>query len=132
MARILIVDNEALDCMIFESLLTQLGHEPTFAESAEVGLDLYAPEEFDLVITDLVLPEMSGLQLMVKLLARDPNASIIAVSGRGNDQLGTARKYGAVGLLTKPLNFNRLQAMLARTIPPSATDRGEVPLAVRA
>lgn len=114
MARILVVDDEALDRMILESILTQLDHEPVLAESAEIALDLYDPKTFDLVMTDLVLPELNGLQLIGKLLARHPDASIVAVSGRCIDQLRTARKIGAVGTLTKPLNFTRVQALVTR------------------
>lgn len=114
MAHILVVDDEALDRMILESILTQLDHEPVLAESAEIALDLYDPKTFDLVMTDLVLPELNGLQLIGKILARHPDASIVAVSGRCIDQLRTARKIGAVGTLTKPLNFTRVQVLVTR------------------
>ena len=116
MARILVVDDEALDRMILESILTQLDHESTLAETAEIALDLYSPETFDLVMTDLVLPELNGLQLINRLVKRHPNIPIIAVSGRCVDQLQTARKIGAVGTLTKPLNFNRVDVLVTRTI----------------
>lgn len=114
MARILVVDDEPVDRMILDSLLTQLGHQPVFAEDAEFGLLLFQQQSFDLVITDLVLPGHSGVQLISELRRRDPNASIVAISGRSPDQLRRAKECGALEGLAKPLSFKRLASVLEK------------------
>lgn len=116
MARILVVDDEPVDRMILESLLTQLGHRPVFAEDAEFGLALYQRGSFDLVVTDLVLPGHSGVQLINELLRRDPNALIVAISGRSPDQLRRAKTCGAIEGLAKPLSFKRLASVLEKIL----------------
>ena len=117
-ARILIVDDDAIDRMIMESLLGDEGHELAFAEDGAAALALYQKRAFDLVLTDLVMPKLNGLRLIKELIASDPGALIIAVSGTSPDQLPRAEDYGAIGVLTKPIERDALlrsvSAALAR------------------
>lgn len=116
MARILVVDDDALDRMILDSLVTQAGHEPVFAEEGEAALKLYREEEFDLVVTDLVMPNVNGLRLIRQIKELDPGAAIIAITGSSPEQLTRAEDYGAAVTLVKPLEpeilFQKVEQIL--------------------
>lgn len=116
MARILVVDDDALDRMILDSLVTQAGHEPVFAEEGEAALKLYREEKFDLVVTDLVMPNVNGLRLIRAIKELDPGAAIIAITGSSPEQLTRAEDYGAAVTLVKPLEpeilFRKVEQIL--------------------
>ncbi len=124
MARILIVDDDALDRMIIDSLVNQTGHEPVSVESGEEALALYRKEEFDLVVTDLVMPKGNGLLLIRAIMEIDPDASIIAITGSSPEQLSRAEDYGAVVTMVKPLDpddlVQTIEKVLARSEPSQA------------
>lgn len=117
MARILVVDDDALDRMILDSLVAQAGHEPVFAEEGEAALALYREEDFDLVVTDLVMPGLNGLRLIRQIREIDPEAAIIAITGSSPEQLTRAEDYGAAVTLVKPLEpdilFEKVEQLLA-------------------
>lgn len=121
MARILVVDDDALDRMILDSLLNQAGYEPVFAENGEEALALYRQAEFDLVVTDLVMPRINGLLLIREIMEIDSDASIIAITGSSPEQLSRAEDYGALVTLVKPLDpdrlFRTIEDLLARSEP---------------
>lgn len=124
MARILIVDDDALDRMIIDSLVNLTGHEPVSVESGEEALALYRKEEFDLVVTDLVMPKGNGLLLIRAIMEIDPDASIIAITGSSPEQLSRAEDYGAVVTMVKPLDpddlVQTIEEVLARSEPSQA------------
>jgi CheY-like chemotaxis protein len=117
-ALILVVDDDQIDRMILESLLRLDGHEVVFAEDGMAALDLYAKRAFDVVVTDLVMPRLNGLRLIKELVASDPGVQIIAISGISPEHLQLAEDYGAISVLTKPLQRDPLlqavKAALAR------------------
>ncbi len=121
MARILVVDDDPLDLMILDSLLTAEGHELVFADDGSSALAFYTEQEFDLVVTDLVMPGIDGLRLIKEIMERNPGAAIIAISGMSPEQLPLARDYGAVQTLAKPIDRDALLAtvegVLGRTDP---------------
>ena len=103
MALILVVDDDQIDRMILESLLRLDGHEVVFAEDGMAALALYKKRPFDLVMTDLVMPKLNGLRLIKELVESDPHVMIIAISGTSPEHLPLAEDYGAISVLTKPL-----------------------------
>jgi CheY-like chemotaxis protein len=113
-ARILVVDDDPVDRMILESLLVHEGHQLTFAGDGEAALALYRKGKFDLIVTDLLMPNMNGLRLIKEIVALDPDAAIIAISGKSADQLPRAEDYGALGIVRKPVTrVPLLQAVAA-------------------
>lgn len=121
MAQILIVDD---DDSLRHGLVVTLaweGHSVTGAASGEEGLGLLEDSPMDLVITDVNLPEMDGIEMLLALLDRHPSTKLIAMSGEGllpRDELLTdARLLGAVAVLRKPFSFadliNRVNMALA-------------------
>ena len=120
MARILVVDDDQMDRMILDSLLTEAGHELVFAEEGLSALDLYREQKFDLVVTDLVMPKLSGLRLIREILVQHSEAVIIAISGMSPERMPLAEDLGAVETLTKPLDRD----VLLRTVERALERRG--------
>ena len=93
------------------------------------ALKLYARSRFDLVITDIVMLNMNGLELIGALLKADPTASVIAVSGGGlftsNSYMKTAALLGAKATLCKPFSI----ASLVETVRLALEDQAVTPAA---
>lgn len=104
MAKILIVDDEEGDRLFQSTILVNAGHEVRFAGDGESALKKWSGGEFDLVLTDLAMPRLSGLRLIQEIREADPSARIIAISGVSADELDTAESYGAARSLQKPLD----------------------------
>jgi CheY-like chemotaxis protein len=122
-ARILVVDDDPVDRMIIESLLTQDGHDLSFAEDGAAGLARYQKKKFDLVVTDLMMPNVNGLRMIKELMAFDPKAKIIAISGTSAQQLPLAEDYGAVGILRKPVQREPLLKAVNAALGGKASDK---------
>lgn len=103
MARILIVDDEEMERLFEASILEEVGHELLFASHGQAALDMWEKEEIDLVITDLVMPELNGLRLIRAIRESDHTARIIAISGHAPEQLDLAQDFGAMRTLFKPI-----------------------------
>ncbi len=106
MARILLVDDEETFRVTLAKILQLEKHEVTTAADGAEALKLVMRGQFDLVITDLVMPEKEGLETILELRKLVPGMKIIAMSGggRGNayDYLKIASKMGAARSLAKP------------------------------
>ena len=105
MARILIVDDDESDRVVVGAVLDQAGHEVFFAQDGEEALHEYCDNVIDVVITDLQMPGLHGLELVVML--RDMPA-LIAISATGESQLDMAQALGAAVTLSKPVDPDAL------------------------
>ncbi len=108
MARILIVDDEEMDRVILSEILHQAGHEPLFASSGEAALRIWKRNPVDLVVTDIVMPELNGLELLKRMKEEDPWVRVIAISGVTAKKLNEAARAGALAILTKPVDPEEL------------------------
>jgi signal transduction histidine kinase len=107
--RVLLVDDHHDTCLGMKRMLERRGYQITIAHSAEQAVEKVRTQEFDLLISDIGLPDRSGYDLMreVRLNKRLPG---IALSGFGNEQdVNQAREAGFAEHLTKPINFERLE-----------------------
>jgi CheY-like chemotaxis protein len=102
MANILIVDDEEMDRLLESRIIEQAGHTPFFAGDGEAAMQMYLENDIALVITDLRMPKVDGLSLIRRILAHDPEAAIIAVSGLAQ-HLDAAEASGAAAGLVKPV-----------------------------
>jgi DNA-binding response OmpR family regulator len=113
MARILIIDdNESIRALLRQAL-EQAGHETVDASDGKVGVRLFSLTPFDLVITDIVMPEQEGIESIRKIRAQDRTTPIFAISGSGagaSTYLETASILGATRTFGKPF---RLSVLLA-------------------
>jgi signal transduction histidine kinase len=107
--RVLLVDDHDDTCLAMKRMLERRGYQITIAHSAEQAVEKVRTQEFDLLISDIGLPDRSGYELMreVRLNKRLPG---IALSGFGTEQdVNQAREAGFAEHLTKPINFERLE-----------------------
>ena len=107
MANILIVDDEEMDRFLGSRIVEDAGHTPFFAGDGEAALQMYKDNDIALVITDLRMPKVDGLRLIRDLIAHDPDAAIIVVSGAAED-LEKAERSGALAGLIKPVEPEKL------------------------
>jgi CheY-like chemotaxis protein len=116
MARILIVDDEEMDRLLLAEVLQEAGHEPLFAPDGLQALQIWRNSSIDLVVTDIVMPELDGLELLRTLLSEDPGAPVIAISGITAKNLNKAAASGAYAILTKPVNPEELLREISRAL----------------
>ena len=113
MARVLVVDDEQADQVILERFLEQAGHEVYFASDGELAFKSYLKNNIEIIITDLNMPNVDGLEFIESVLALFPDAVIIAVSGKEPDELEAAKSAGARVALSKPIDpWQLLEAIL--------------------
>lgn len=131
MASILVVDDEIEVGEALRRVLERAGFTVSVASSAVQGVRLLEEQATDIVITDVIMPKVHGLEL-IKILRRTyPRIRIIAISGGGSfgpsayrpeaisthAYLAAARDAGAQEILTKPFDMNDLLAAVRRQLP---------------
>lgn len=108
MAKILVIDDERAIRNTLKEILEFEGYEITLAENGKQGLEKALATEFDLIYTDIKMPEMDGIELLETLHAK-VSAPIVMISGHGNIETAVeALKKGAWDFIEKPLDLNRL------------------------
>ena len=111
--KILVVDDEATMRDVLEMRLQQWGFEVLLAADAGAAEALVLRENPDLVLSDVVMPETSGLELLRKLKGEDPDRPVILLTAHGTVEMAVdAIKEGALDFLTKPINYANLKAVL--------------------
>ena len=125
MAQILIIDDDELFRTMLNATLVHFGHSVVEAGNGAEGLDLFQRTSPDLVITDLVMPEMEGFELLMKFKKHHPHAKLMVMSGgvRGQtaDFLEMARRLGALGVLAKPFSADVLIKAIDALLPADKT-----------
>lgn len=113
MARILLIDDETSVRVGVGRLLRKAGHEVHDACDGAEALRMAQGLELDLVITDINMPEMDGIEVILALAERNPGLPVIAVSGGGRMPkellLASAGMLGAVTTLPKPFELAQLR-----------------------
>lgn len=119
MARksILVVDDEKSQREILEMILSGEGYDVTTASSGEAALKFVADRHFDLVLTDLKMTGMSGLELLKQLSAQDSSVMIILLTAHGTvDSAVDALRLGAFDYLQKPYDREKLLDTISRAL----------------
>lgn len=113
MARILVVDDSVAVLEGFEMFLSGLGHQVTLSTSGEDALEILRHQPIDLVLTDLYMPYLDGLELIRSIHEFWPERPVIAISGMTGtvDMLPMAEHMGACCSLKKP--FSSMQLLQA-------------------
>ncbi|MEN9574561.1 MAG: hypothetical protein RL514_2416 [Verrucomicrobiota bacterium] len=111
--RILLVEDDAAFAETVRLALTACGYEVVVASDGREALRHYDPPTVALVLTDLLMPDMEGVELILALRRRDVGVKIIAMSGGGTNQpdvyLRIAQQVGALKTLAKPFPLEELQ-----------------------
>ena len=115
--RILVVDDDPDACEACRSVLASAGYQATGEVSAHVALQRLSKESFDLVVSDVMMPEMSGLDLCQRINERHSGLPVILLTGRGEmDMVISALRAGAVDFLRKPVDLRQLKDAVARAL----------------
>jgi CheY-like chemotaxis protein len=118
--RILVVDDNDQIRDTLSLLLEQAGHELIDVPNGKLALNLLKKEQVDLIITDIIMPEMEGIDLITAIRSLDPHAKIIAISGGGRVDarlcLSLADKLGADRILQKPFGKSALLSTVAELL----------------
>lgn len=118
--RVLLIDDEQMVRKIVRKMLERGGHEVTEAENGRLGLQQLKTATFDLVITDIIMPEMEGVETLMTVREQYPSVKVIAMSGGGRtgniDFLSAAEKLGASAILHKPFTLEALSTAIEQTV----------------
>jgi DNA-binding NtrC family response regulator len=127
MARILIVEDQYLVRHSMRVWLEQAGHQVEEAADGAIGLRLLDSRAIDLVVTDILMPNLEGLELIRHTRRHHPHVRIVAVSGvaalGGVSMLETARKLGAHATVAKPFTPRDLNETVFRCLHAQARAR---------
>lgn len=119
MAKILIVDDSVTMRQMVEFTLKKAGHEVHAASDGRVALEACKTESFDLIITDMNMPNMSGLDL-IKALRTQANTQskpiLVLTTEAGSEMKAAGRAAGATGWIVKPFNPQALIDVLPRVL----------------
>src|ERR1051325_10147742 len=117
MARVLLVDDDEPFRKMLRLTLTKLGYEVIDAANGREAVQLHELLPADVMITDLIMPEREGLEIIMELHRHQPALKIIAMSGGGRinakDFLVIAKAFGASRTFTKPFAVSDLAAAVA-------------------
>ena len=110
MATVLIIDDEESVCALLRVALEAAGYEVTEAVNGRQGLDRYRQRPTDLVIVDMLMPVMNGLDMLLDLTREFLHAKVIAMSGAGGEPniLDVAKLLGARRTFHKPFSMRQL------------------------
>jgi two-component system chemotaxis response regulator CheY len=114
MKSILLVDDDDLSRGAVHKMLDRAGYGVFSTGKGQEALDHYIESPTDLVITDLIMPDLDGLEIIQQLRRINPAVRVLAISGGGRvdaeEYLSVARKFGAVEVLPKPVTGQELKA----------------------
>ncbi len=121
MRRILIIDDEPYILLMLKKMLEKAGYEVDLASNGREGMDLFHKHSADLVITDIIMPDKEGLELILEMKKNHPGLKIIAMSGGGRispeSYLECARHFGAEKVFQKPFRQKDLVSAVRDLLP---------------
>jgi DNA-binding response OmpR family regulator len=122
-ARVLIIEDDPVCVQLITRTLEARGHDVTTAADGRAGMKRFISDDFDLVISDLVMPDQDGIETIREIRRQKPDVAIIAVSGGltqpfgvSVDYLGAARLLGADATLKKPFMPSTLITLVDETL----------------
>jgi two-component system response regulator HydG len=111
--RALIIDNDAAHAEAMGDSLSRVGYQCTVAITGAEGARLLENDTFEIVVTDLKMPDVGGLEILAICKDRQPDAEVILVTGHGTIQSAVeAMQQGAFNYLLKPLDLKQLRAVV--------------------
>ena len=117
MKKVLIVDDSGFTRNIHKQIVTSQGYEVVEAGSGTEGVEMFAREKPDLVMIDLLMPDMDGMEAVGKILEVDPAAkTVICSTDKQKARREDAQKIGVLAFLTKPVNAEKIAETLDRLL----------------
>ncbi|MCX6239930.1 MAG: sigma-54 dependent transcriptional regulator [Bacteroidia bacterium] len=109
MVKILVIDDERSIRNTLKDILGFEGYAVEVAENGLLGLEMVKSTDFDIILCDIKMPEMDGIEVLGKIMELKPETTVVMISGHGNiDTAVEAIKKGAFDFIVKPLDLNRL------------------------
>ncbi len=116
-AQILLIDDEPDSCKALSLLLKRSGYRIESCQSGEEALSILNTQSFDLVISDLLLPGVNGIDILKHIKEHAPETCVILITGNASAETAVeAMKEGALDYITKPFNFERLKIQVAKAL----------------
>jgi PAS domain S-box-containing protein len=116
-ARILVIDDEEFIRSVLSRTLAQVHHQVTLAENGEKGIQLFKKEKFDMVLTDLGMPGMSGWEVCRAIKKISPHTPVGMITGWGAEMSRSKmEEHGLDFFISKPFDFNQILNVVADTI----------------
>ena len=117
MASILIIDDEKSIRNVLRDILQHEGYQVEEAPDGEQGIKLFQSKTFDLVLCDIKMPKMDGMEVLQQMMAVNPEIPVIMISGHGSiENAVEAVKRGAYDFISKPPDLNRLLITLRNAL----------------
>jgi putative two-component system response regulator len=124
---VLVIDDEQVVRNLMVEILGRAGYEPIGAGSAREALNLLDTPQLSLVVSDIVMPGLSGFELLDEVRARRPSLPVLLVTGSGTeDNFQEALAHGAAGLLVKPFSQAELRKRVADVLDRARSEEREV------
>ena len=109
MLKILVIDDERSIRNTLKDILGFEGYQVELAENGRIGIDMAQSNEFDIILCDIKMPEVDGLEVLEQIMKSKPESTVVMISGHGTiDTAVEAIKKGAFDFIEKPLDLNRL------------------------
>jgi DNA-binding NtrC family response regulator len=116
-SQILVIDDEESNREALTLLLKSAGYQVKSAENGDEALTLLRQTPFEIVITDLFLPDLSGIDILKQVKSDAPQTSVIVITGQASAETAVeAMKEGAFDYITKPFNFEHLKVQVAKAL----------------
>ncbi|MDY6847549.1 MAG: sigma-54-dependent transcriptional regulator [Geoalkalibacter sp.] len=115
--QILVIDDEAHNRQALTLLLSHSGYQVQSAVTGEEALEIMEKSPFEIIITDLFLPGVSGIDILKRVKEDSPYTSVILITGNASAETAVeAMKEGAFDYITKPFNFEKLKVIVAKAV----------------
>lgn len=116
-ARLLVVDDEEKVRIYLARLLARRGYEVETAADGALALEKVAKEDFDAVLLDVLMPGMSGMEVLPRIKKLKPMVEVIMLTGNASVKIGVeSMKLGAFNYLLKPINLEQLTECLTEAL----------------
>jgi len=127
MAKVLVIDDEANLRKVLAAMLRRDGFDVTVAENGEQGLAEFNKNGADIIVTDLVMPKVGGMEVLSTIRAANPDVPVIIITAHGTvDSAVDAIKAGAFDYITKPFDQTELSAVVAKAAKTNESARRSV------
>ena len=123
MAKVLVVDDEKSMRFTLREFLRDAGYEVGVAENVDEAIGMLAAENFDVVISDIIMPRITGIKLLKSIKEKSPNVQVILMTGEPSIETASeAVRAGAFDYLSKPIDEEQLLKTVANAVKVKALD----------
>ncbi len=129
MGKLLVIEDDDTVRDVLHSFLTNRKFDVSLAENGETGLEMVRAEKFDLILTDLVMPGITGMDVLKEVTAAETGVPVIVMTAFGTVQTAVeAMRNGAFDYVTKPFNLDELMIVLEKALSVSQLQKENVML----